>query len=93
MNLDWILQEELPEISADDRRRAVERVRAFVSGAVLRERGRCAQLCRDRGALWERTSMSTSTVPGAVAEARFRSNEARYLADLIEADDIATDEV
>lgn len=84
MNIEWILQEEIPEIDPGLRRRMMDRLLSFMADAVLAERTRCAQLCRDRGSLWERTSMSTSTIPEAVAEARSRANEAKYLADLIE---------
>ena len=86
MDIDWILQEELPELTNEERRRVVSRLTPFIDDAVALERERCASLCRARGALWERTSLSTSTVASAVAEARFRSNEAKYLADLIESE-------
>jgi hypothetical protein len=87
MNLEWIVQEEVPELAPERVRTIVERLRGFVANAVQTERARCVTLCRDRAALWERTSMSRSENPSAVAEARSRSNEARYLADLIEFDE------
>jgi hypothetical protein len=48
------------------------------------ERDRCVEHCRQRAALWDRTALRTSSLPPAVAEARYRGNEAKYLADLLE---------
>ena len=51
---------------------------------ALRERERCAELCRRRAELWRRTDAARSSLPSAREEARARANEAAYLADLIE---------
>lgn len=59
-------------------------MRKEVEDAVLRERMRCAELCRRRSQTWRKTSLATSTIPSAREEARARANEAAYLADLIE---------
>jgi hypothetical protein len=59
-------------------------MRKEVEDAVLRERARCAELCRRRSQTWRTTSLATSTLASAREEARARANEAAYLADLIE---------
>lgn len=51
--------------------------------SVLRERERCVEICRRRAELWRTTIAARSTIPSAREEARARSNEAAYLADLL----------
>ena len=81
---DWILHEELPEIAPDIHARIHRRIVALVEQSIREERDRCVEHCRQRAALWDRTALRTSSLPPAVAEARSRSNEAKYLADLLE---------
>ncbi|HVR44360.1 MAG TPA: hypothetical protein VMS56_13060 [Thermoanaerobaculia bacterium] len=59
------------------------RIAALVADRIAEERKRCAGLCRARGELWVRTEATSSATP-LQTEARARSNEARYLADLLE---------
>jgi hypothetical protein len=51
--------------------------------AVRAERRACVAECARRGELWERTHERQDAGELAKSEARHRSNEARYLADLI----------
>lgn len=51
--------------------------------AVRGERRACASACTRRGELWERTGDRPGISDLARKEAEHRSNEARYLADLI----------
>ncbi len=59
-------------------------MRAEIERAVAAERSKCATLCAERASLWRGT---TAAQPGSprpgVEEARARSNEAQYLADLL----------
>ncbi len=65
---------------AQDREALIAAVVELLAG----ERRRCAQVCRERAALWRRTPAATAEAPYAREEARARANEATYLADLIE---------
>jgi hypothetical protein len=51
--------------------------------AVRAERRACVAECVRRGELWERTQEREDAGELAKSEARHRSNEARYLADLM----------
>jgi negative regulator of sigma E activity len=76
------LLSEIPEALHSD---LLKRVSALVEEEVQRERDRCVRLCRERADLWQRTLAATAPgVPAAREEARARSNEATYLADLLE---------
>jgi hypothetical protein len=58
-------------------------IRGALDEAIRAERAACARRCQKRAALWE-ASADRPAVPGVhLAEARARSNEARYLADAI----------
>jgi hypothetical protein len=132
---EWVLHEELPELTSAERERIRRRMMDVIAQAVRAERDRCVEHCRQRAALrrlsqefilrdpaeretegsttlswieqlatrsfarslrslaqdrllrqplWDRTALRTSSLPPAVAEARYRSNEAKYLADLLE---------
>ena len=81
-----LVREELPETSGERRAEIARRVAELVDGEVLRERGRCAEVCRYRAGLWEGTPSGPAPA-GFREEARARRNEALYLADLIEAGD------
>lgn len=60
---------------------------ALLEGELARERRRCVALCRHRAELWKKTPLAGDQAPQAAREeARARANEARYLADLIEAE-------
>ncbi|HVT45658.1 MAG TPA: hypothetical protein VMT00_14860 [Thermoanaerobaculia bacterium] len=83
---DAILAEEMAEVPSEARQRLESRFAMLVEEQVARERERLAMICRERAVLWERTLLATSALPSAVAEARSRSNEAKYLADLFESD-------
>ena len=61
-----------------------------VENAILKERARCAELCRRRSQTWRSTSLASSTMASAREEARARANEAAYLADLIESGEDTT---
>lgn len=69
--------------AADERERLIALVSAEIDRAIGAERERCAALCRERAALWRRTTAASSTLAAAREEARARANEAAYLADLI----------
>ncbi|HEX4826091.1 MAG TPA: hypothetical protein VFV19_17465 [Candidatus Polarisedimenticolaceae bacterium] len=61
----------------------LERLEAVVEAEVARERRRCVGLCEQRATLWQKTSATSSNVAAARDEARSRSNEAEYLADVL----------
>lgn len=76
------LLSEIPEALRGD---LLARISALVEEEVQRERNRCVGICRERADLWQRTlAAMASAVPPAREEARARSNEATYLADLLE---------
>jgi hypothetical protein len=60
------------------------RLALLVEEEVRRERLRCVQHCRRRAELWRTTLASRSAHGAAREEARGRSNEAQYIADLLE---------
>jgi hypothetical protein len=47
------------------------------------ERARCVSICRRRAELWRRTAAGNPPA-GVLQEAQARTNEATYLADLLE---------
>ncbi|MFP3940422.1 MAG: hypothetical protein ACLF0P_08960 [Thermoanaerobaculia bacterium] len=81
-----LVRDELPEAPGERQAELTRRVAELVDGEVLRERSRCADVCRYRAGLWEGTP-SGPAPPEIREEARARRNEALYLADLIEAGD------
>lgn len=83
-----VLETSLSEIPEALRTDLLKRISALVEEEVRRERDRCVQICRKRSDLWHRTLAATAPgVPQAREEARARSNEATYLADLLEQDE------
>jgi hypothetical protein len=66
------------------REEIVSAVAELLAGQIASERSRCAEICRERAALWRRTPLAQAELPSAREEARARANEATYLADLIE---------
>ena len=61
-------------------RQTVEAIANLVSKHVAAERSRCRELCEQRAELWRNTESGKSPL---AQEARFRANEAIYLADLL----------
>jgi hypothetical protein len=59
------------------------RIEALLRKAMRAERESCVALCLARQALWERTESHPETSEALSAEARFRGNEAAYLADVL----------
>lgn len=66
------------------REEIVTAVAELLAEQIASERSRCAEICRERAALWRRTPLAQAELPSAREEARARANEATYLADLIE---------
>jgi hypothetical protein len=58
----------------------LEAIANLVSRHVAAERTRCRALCEERAELWRKTEGGKSPL---AQEARFRANEAIYLADLL----------
>jgi len=58
----------------------LEAIANLVSKHVAAERSRCRELCEQRAELWRNTESGKSPL---AQEARFRANEAIYLADLL----------
>jgi hypothetical protein len=61
----------------------VARIEAALRRAMRAGREACVALCLRRQALWERTESNLETSELLRAEARYRGNEAAYLADTI----------
>ena len=59
------------------------RIEALLRKAMRAEREPCVALCLARQALWQRTESNPETSEPLRAEARFRGNEAAYLADAL----------
>jgi hypothetical protein len=82
-----VLAAELQEMgTAGDlamRDRRVARIEAALRRAMRGEREACVALCLGRRALWERTESNLETSELLRAEARYRGNEAAYLADAL----------
>jgi hypothetical protein len=58
----------------------LEAIANLISRRVAAERARCRELCEQRAELWKNTEGGKSPL---AQEARFRANEAIYLADLL----------
>ena len=58
----------------------LEAIANLISKQVSAERTRCRELCEQRAELWRNTEGGNSPL---AQEARFRANEAIYLADLL----------
>jgi hypothetical protein len=58
----------------------IEAITNLISKHVAAERSRCRALCEQRAQLWRNTEGGTSPL---AREARFRANEAIYIADLL----------
>jgi hypothetical protein len=58
----------------------LEAIANLISKQVAAERTRCRELCEQRAELWRNTEGGKSPL---AHEARFRANEATYLADLL----------
>jgi hypothetical protein len=59
----------------------LEAITNLISKHVAAERTRCRALCEQRAELWRSTEGSTGPL---AQEARFRANEATYIADLLD---------
>ena len=81
-----------PELVADELKRQLlpvplaarpillEAITNLITKHVAAERTRCRALCEQRAELWRNTKGGTSPL---AQEARFRANEATYIADLM----------
>jgi hypothetical protein len=58
----------------------LEAITNLIAKHLAAERARCRALCEQRAELWRNTDGGTSPL---AQEARFRANEATYIADLI----------
>jgi hypothetical protein len=58
----------------------LEAIANLVARHVAAERARCRELCEQRAELWRNTEGGKNPL---AQEARFRANEAMYLADLL----------
>ena len=58
----------------------LEAIANLISKHVAAERTRCRSLCEQRAELWRTTEGGTTPL---AQEARFRANEAIYIADLL----------
>jgi hypothetical protein len=58
----------------------LEAITNLIAKQVAAERTRCRALCEQRAELWRKTEGGTSPL---AQEARFRANEAIYIADLL----------
>jgi hypothetical protein len=65
------------------RERRAARIEVSLRKAMRAAREVCVDVCLRRQALWERTEANPETSEALSAEARFRGNEAAYLADAI----------
>ncbi len=77
------LAEAEPAIDSAVRERRATRIEALLRKAMRAERESCVALCLARQALWQRTESNPETSEALSAEARFRGNEAAYLADVL----------
>lgn len=82
----------LEHLSPEDRHAVLERLTSVVESEVARERERAVVICRGRAELWRTTELAKSPMASAQTEARARSNEAHYLADLLAAEEEGTAE-
>ena len=61
----------------------MQRIETALRRAMRQEREACAAVCSQRHALWESTESRADTPEILRQEARFRANEAAYLADAL----------
>lgn len=64
----------------------IQRIEITLRRAMRQEREACAALCSRRHTLWESTESRADAPEILRQEARFRANEAAYLADALRAD-------
>jgi hypothetical protein len=74
------LQHSLLPVPAAARPILLEAITNLISKHVAAERTRCLALCEQRARLWRNTEGDTGPL---AQEARFRANEAIYIADLL----------
>ena len=77
------LEEMGPAADPAGRYSRVARIEAALRGAMRAGREASVALCLRRQALWERTESNLETSELLKAEARYRGNEAAYLADAL----------
>lgn len=90
--IDRELQMVLAPLPATQQAAVLERVLRLVQRVTSEQRRRCADVCRERAALWRATGMGKSALASAREEARARANEAQYLADAFDAPPMASTE-
>lgn len=74
------LKHQLMPVALAARPILLEAIAQLISKHVAAERARCRELCEQRAELWRNTEGGKSPL---AQEARFRANEAIYLADLL----------
>lgn len=74
------LKHQLMPVSLAARPILLEAIANLISKHVTAERTRCRAFCEQRAELWRNTEGGTSPL---AQEARFRANEATYIADLL----------
>ena len=79
-----LVQRELADLDHKDQQRVISAVTDLLAQFVRVERDRAVRICRNRAEKWRTTTAASSTIGSAREEARARSNEATYLADLLE---------
>ena len=75
------LEHQLMPVTPVARPILLEAIANLISKRVVAERARCRALCEHRAELWRNTKGAASPLE---QEARFRANEATYLADLLQ---------
>jgi hypothetical protein len=74
------LKQQLAPVALTTHPILLEAITNLISNHVAAERARCRALCEQRAELWRKTENGTSPL---ALEARFRANEATYIADLL----------
>jgi hypothetical protein len=74
------LRVQLSAVPEEVRKSLVEAISQLTLRHTSEERKRCRRLCERRVQLWRNVKASGTPLAG---EARFRANEAQYIADLI----------
>jgi hypothetical protein len=74
------LQHQLMPVPPAARPILLEAIANLISKQVAAERTRCRAFCEQRAELWRNTESGTGPL---AQEARFRANEATYIADLL----------
>jgi len=74
------LQHQLMPVAPAAQPILLEAITNLIARQVAAERTRCRMLCEQRAQLWRNTERGSSPL---AREARFRANEAAYLADLL----------